>query len=164
MQSYTKERLLETVENNLNCTLNILKYNKENGFYFFRISSELVPFASHPINEVEWWKLFDKKLEEIGKFIKENNMRISMHPDQFVLINSPDEKIFQKSLKDLEYHCRILEGMGLDSSAKIQIHVGGVYNDKPKAIERFIDRYNKLPLNIKNRLVIENDDKSYSLK
>ncbi len=91
-------------------------------------------------------------------------MRISMHPDQFTLINSLNRTIFRRSLKELLYHAEILDLMELNTYAKIQIHVGGVYSDKKKSIKRFIKRYENIDDRIKRRLVIENDDKSYCLR
>lgn len=163
LKSYTDENMLATVENNLNCLQNILEYNKKNGFFFFRISSETVPFASHPVNKYDWAKKFAGKLGEIGEFVNENGMRISMHPDQFVLINSPNPEIVKKSVDDLAWHAKLLDGMNLDRSAKIQIHVGGVYGEREAAMARFCENYAKLPEEIRKRLVIENDDVSYPL-
>ena len=87
-----------------------------------------------------------------------------MHPDQFVLINSPSEEIFEKSIRDLIYHEEVLSLLGLDSTHKIQIHVGGMYGDKTTAIERFVKRFEALPERIKKRLVIENDDRLFFSK
>jgi UV DNA damage endonuclease len=86
-----------------------------------------------------------------------------MHPDQFVLINSPKDTIFQSSIEELSYHCDVLDAMNLDASHKVQIHIGGVYGDKDQAIQRFIIRFNMLPEKIKKRLVIENDDRLFSV-
>lgn len=164
LANYSKKRFRETTANNLECLRKILEYNAKHGLLFFRISSDLIPFASHPVCDVKWRKELKKELEDIGAFVKQHDMRISMHPDQFVLINSPDADIVKKSVAELKYHAEVLDAMGLDQTAKIQIHAGGVYGDKPKATERFIRRYRKLPLRIRRRLVIENDDRLFSLK
>jgi UV DNA damage endonuclease len=87
-----------------------------------------------------------------------------MHPDQFTLINSVDEAIFRRSVKELSYHAEVLDLLGLDMSAKIQIHVGGVYADRRESIERFIERYRMLPKAVKSHLVVENDDRCYGVK
>ena len=164
LASYTEERLVQKVENNLNCLYKILHYNVENGFYFFRISSDLVPFGSHPVCTFDWVSFFRGQLREIGDFIKEHKIRISMHPDQFVVINALKDDVVERSVRELAYHCTVLDNMGLDITAKIQIHLGGVYGDKGSAIYRFIENYNSLSKSLKSRLVIENDDRSYSLE
>jgi UV DNA damage endonuclease len=124
LAKYTNEKCLEITNQNLSCLQKILEYNIQHGFYFFRISSQTVPFASHSICTVDWVK------HRMGEFIKENDCRISMHPDQFCLINAKDENIINRSIAELDYHCRLLDEMELDSTAKIQIHVGGLYGDK----------------------------------
>jgi len=164
LKSYSVQNLIEKVENNLDCLQQILKYNLKHNILFFRMTSDLVPFASHPINRFDWQGFFKKKFRTVGQFIKKHDMRISMHPDQFTLINSLNRIIFQRSLKELHYHAEILDSMELNTSAKIQIHVGGVYNDKTKSIKRFIKRYKNIHDKIKRRLVIENDDRSYCLR
>jgi UV DNA damage endonuclease len=85
-----------------------------------------------------------------------------MHPDQFVLLNSPDEGVVDRSIRELAYQVSILDLMGLDRTAKIQIHVGGVYGDKAASIDRFVENYADLDIRIRNRLVIENDERLYS--
>lgn len=142
----------------------MLEYNLKEDMMFLRIGSDVVPFASHEVNKFNWVEHFKPQLTDIGNFIKSNNFRISMHPDQFILINALKEDIVNKSIKELEYQCLLLDTMGLDKTAKLQIHVGGAYGDKTEAIKRFISSYKNLPENLKNRLVIENDDRIFSLK
>lgn len=163
LKSYSETRLKDSIKNNLVCLRKILQFNLEHNLLFFRISSDLVPFASHPINKFNWQRYFQEDFEQIGEFIIKNRMRISMHPDQFTLINSLKEEIFERSKKELIYHAEILNLMKLDKSAKIQIHVGGAYGDKHKSTERFITRFNELDDSVVRRLVIENDDKLYDL-
>ena len=86
-----------------------------------------------------------------------------MHPDQFVLLNAPDKGILQRSIADLVYQVQVLDLMGLDRSAKVQVHVGGVYGDKPASIDRFVKQYDLLDTTIRDRLVIENDERLYTL-
>jgi len=111
-----------------------------------------------------WQENFKETFKKIGGFIKSNKMRMSMHPGQYTVLNSPRKEVYENSIKDLEYHVEILDLIGLDKTAKVQVHVGGVYGDKTKSKQRFIERYVNLSDKIKNRLIIENDDKSYSVK
>jgi UV DNA damage endonuclease len=162
--NYSEDNLIKKVKENLDCLKKTLNFNVENNLLFFRIGSGLIPFASHEICKFNWFKYFQKEFKEIGDFIKKNEIRISMHPDQFVVLNSKNDDIVKKSVKEIDYHCDVLDFMGLNQEAKIQIHIGGVYDDKNESINRFIKNYNRLKLKIKKRLVIENDHISYSLK
>lgn len=161
---YTEERLLDTINENLECLERMLAFNVNHNLLFLRLGSGIVPFASHPICKKNWASHFGRELRNLGRFIRSYRMRISMHPDQFVVLNSPDGGVLERSMAELKYHCRLMDAMELSSKAKIQIHVGGVYTDKYRAMERFIDRFQLLDDNIKKRLVIENDDRLYSIK
>lgn len=163
LASYSDERLKETLQGNLACLLKILEYNAQKGLLFFRITSDLVPFASHPVCTFPWQDFFVDEFKMLGEYIKLHKMRVSMHPDQFVLINSLDKEIFRRSIKELLYQAEVLDLLGTDRTAKIQIHAGGVYGDKQKSMKRFVDRYNSLPEKIKKRLVIENDERLFDL-
>jgi UV DNA damage endonuclease len=164
LASFSTEKLVQTVASNLANLQQILEYNVAHGLYFFRMSSGLVPFASHPVNTYPWQDHFRDSLQQIGHYIRIHDLRISMHPDQFVVLNSPSPQIVENSIRELAYQCSIMDLMGLDATAKLQIHGGGVYGDKPAAIRRFLHTYALLPDNIRTRLVIENDDRLYSLQ
>lgn len=163
LASYTPARLKETLADNLACLERILRFNAERNLRFFRVSSDLVPFASHPVCRVDWGKAFRGEFRRLGRFIRAERFRISMHPDQFVLLNALDADIVRRSVAELEYHARVLDLLGLDRTAKIQIHVGGVYGDRPAALDRFARAYRALPAAVRRRLVIENDDRLYPL-
>ena len=165
LSSYSEERLIQCINYNLATLIEILRFNINNNFMFFRISSGIIPFASHPICKFDWKDYFKSDFTKIGQLIKKHNIRISMHPDQFVLINAKNQDIVANSVKELEYHTELLDAMGLDHSAKVQIHIGGIYGDKERSKKQFIANYkNSLSEEIKKRLVIENDDHLYDLK
>jgi len=162
LASYSDDRLLETVRANIACLEKILAWNRDHGILFFRITSDLVPFASHPVCTAPWQETFAGDLAEIGKFIRKTGMRISMHPDQFIILNAPDPGIVQRSIAELAYHAELLDLMELPATAKIQLHVGGVYGDAAQSIDRFVRTYGTLDPVIRRRLVVENDDRRFT--
>jgi UV DNA damage endonuclease len=85
-----------------------------------------------------------------------------MHPGQYTVLNSPDERIVEAARRELAYATAVLDAMGQPDSAKVILHIGGVYGDKPAAIERWIARYATLPERVQARLIIENDDRLFS--
>ena len=163
LKSYSEQRLIDTVTNNLGCLSAMLRFNVDHNILFFRITSDLVPFASHPFCQFDWLTYFKDRLVSIGAFVRSNDIRISMHPGQYTALNSQDHGILSRSIKELSYHAVVLDALDLDASAKIQMHVGGIYGDKNKSIQRFIERYRTLDEALKRRLVIENDDRSYTV-
>lgn len=163
LANLTWERLRETVAGNLACLERILRWNVQQGFLFFRITSDLVPLASHPANRFPWEEEFAPDLARIGAFIRAAGMRISMHPGQYTLLNSPRPEVVAAARRDLVYHTRVLDLLGLDRTAKIQIHIGGAYGDKLAARARFIREVENLDPAIRARLVIENDEHLFNL-
>ncbi|MEM4729778.1 MAG: UV DNA damage repair endonuclease UvsE [Thermoplasmata archaeon] len=161
---YSERRLLSTVASNLSCLQKILLWNAERGLLFFRISSDTVPFASHPVCDVRWWRVFGSELRELGDFIRKKCMRISMHPDQFVLLNSPRPSVVRNSVAELVYHARLLDAMGLGEDAKVQIHSGGLYGDREGALRRFAEAFLCLPEEVRRRLAVENDDRLFGIQ
>ena len=163
LRNVSEEKLLDLISNNLNSLENIIDYNIKNNIKLFRISSDLIPFGSNIVNNISWWDLFSEKFQKIGTKIQENGMRVSMHPGQYTVLNSPSLDVVNRAIDDLKYHTRVLDSLGVSAEHKIVLHIGGIYNDKKQAINRFISNYNNLEESIKQRLVIENDDKSYNI-
>jgi len=159
----SESRLRELIENNLDSLENLIDYNIKSGIKLFRISSDLIPFGSSPVNGLQWWKIYAERFSLIGNKIRENNIRVSMHPGQYTVLNSQDEEVVERAVEDLIYHCRVLEGLGTGNESKIILHIGGVYNDKKKSANRFSENCRRLPDNVRQRLVIENDDRSYNI-
>lgn len=162
LKNASEDNLIKLIKYNLEMLDKIFDYNFKHDIFVFRISSGFIPFASHPINKVDWCKMFKKEFLTLGKKAKKYGIRLSMHPGQYTTLTSPNKDVVKKSIWDLKYQTGVLDCMGLDSKNKIILHIGGKYEDKQQSMERFIKEYKKLPKNIKNRLVIENDDRNYT--
>ncbi len=163
MRNASQARLQELILHNLVSLENIIDYNIENNIRLFRISSDIIPFGSSSINKIHWWDFYKSKLLRIGKKIKDNGIRVSMHPGQYTVINSPNEDVVKRAIYDLSYHSKVLDSLGIDDKNKIILHTGGVYNDKKSAMDRFISNFNSITASVKNRIVLENDDRSFNI-
>lgn len=164
LKNFSEENFNKCVTGNIKDLMSILQWNLKNDIRLFRISSDIIPFGSHPINNIKWWRTFKEELLECGNFIKANDIRVSMHPGQYTVLNSLREEVVKNSIADLEYHCRFLDAMEVDYRCKIVLHVGGVYGNKLSAIQMFKSNFDRLSNSLKKRLVIENDDKSYTIE
>lgn len=143
--------------------IKILRWNVDNGIYFFRLSSAIIPWGDM-IDDLTKLKDFNEikyELKCAGDFAKQYNIRITSHPGPFVVLTSPKPEVVHNSIKDLEMHGLIFDLMGLSRTPynKINIHCNGVYGDKISAMDRFCDNFDKLSDNVKSRLTVENDDK-----
>lgn len=156
------EKLLQVTKQNLDHSLRMLHYNLAHQIELYRFSSSIVPLATHP--EVRWDFLspFRQEWLEIGNLVQKNHLRVSFHPNQFTLFTSPKAEITKNAVIDMEYHYRMLEAMGLENEGLINIHIGGAYGDKPAALRRFYENLQELPLPVKKRMTLENDDKTYT--
>lgn len=149
---------------NLEALKKILKYNIEKDIHFYRMTSALIPLATHP--EVKNWdfkKYFKKEFEEIGEIIKKSNMRVDVHPDQFNVINSNREDVVEATKRNLKHFCEIFELMKYEDY-KLVLHVGGATGGKDTALERFKNNIEDFDERIRKKIILENDDKTYTMK
>ena len=160
----TEARLRELISHNLASLDRMLDYNRDSGIHMLRISSDIIPFGSSPVNTLQWEEEFEEKLAALGRKLKAYDIRVSMHPGQYTVLNSPRIEVVDRAILDLEYHVRFLGALGTDATNKIILHVGGVYGDKQSAMDVFSENWKKLQDSIKSRLVIENDDRSYTIE
>lgn len=114
---------------NLAALERMIDYNRKNDIKLFRISSDLIPFGSSPINALAWPEI-RKTFDRIGAKIRKNGIRVSLHPGQYTVLNSPTEDVGERAIADLIYHDKILAALGTDTTNKIVLHVGGIYGDK----------------------------------
>jgi len=163
LASFNEYRLKQVIAHNLKETERTIQHCISEGIKLFRLSSDLVPFATHDImKDINYMSWMQSDLKRIGNIVKNNNMLLSMHPSQMCCINSNKEDVVKSSIKDLIYHYDILNTMGLNDF-NIIIHVGGIYGNKSEAMQRFVNVFNSLPVDLRNHILLENDDKSYTV-
>lgn len=162
-KNYTVDKLLKITNSNLDSLKEIMIYNARNNYHFYRLTSKLVPLATHDKVTFDHIKPLINKYKEIGKIIKKNNIRVDTHPDQYAVLNSMDKKIVKNTMEILEYHYKILKALGINKPIII-LHVGSMAGGKKASITRFINNFNKLPNHIQRCIAVENDDKVYNVK
>ena len=162
-KNYNTSKLLEITKNNLDSLYEIIKYNVKNNFHFYRLTSKLVPLATHDKVDFDYITPFLNEYKKIGKLINDNNIRVDTHPDQYAVLNSMDGKIVKNTVEILEYHYKIMDALGIKDKIII-LHVGSSVCGKKASITRFINNFNKLPDHIKKCIAVENDDKVYNIK
>ena len=162
-KNYNTSKLLEITKNNLDSLYEIIKYNVKNNFHFYRLTSKLVPLATHDKVDFDYITPLLDEYKKIGKLINDNNIRVDTHPDQYTVLNSMDSKIVKNTVEILEYHYKIMDAIGIKDKIII-LHVGSSACGKKASITRFINNFNKLPDHIKKCIAVENDDKIYNIK
>ena len=147
----------------------IVKWNINNGYKFFRVTSNLAPWKS----EYRWDEMPDieqirKHLWSAGTMANTHNLRLTSHPGPFNVLTSPHPHVVENCVKDLTDHGDVFDMMNLSRTPynKINIHIGGAYGDKESAMKRFCENFDLLPDSVKSRLTVENDDRAsmYSVK
>ena len=159
-------RKLERITSeNLANTLRILSHNRAHDIEIYRFSSKLIPLIGHSLLE-GWNPLERKTIQEdfarIGDYVNKYQMRTSFHPDHFTVLSTPRDEVLQSSIHILNRHVTMFEAMGLDTDAKCNIHIGGIYGNKQSAYARFIRQFGALDRRILDRMTLENDDKTFT--
>ncbi|MBA3947041.1 MAG: UV DNA damage repair endonuclease UvsE [Herpetosiphonaceae bacterium] len=142
----------------------IFAYLARQQITMYRMSSDLAPYVTHPDLPQFHAQIREcaGELRELGARAKQQDLRLSFHPSQFIVLNSPDPVLVRKGIADLVAQAEMLDLMELGPEAVLVIHVGGTYNDKVAGRERWIMTYQQLPEAVQRRLVLENDDTRYS--
>ena len=136
------------------------------GIGAFRIMSPLFPRMTHPdvgyaLNDLPEGETITQLMATIRIFAINHDLRLSFHPDQFVVLSSPHPAVVKNSLRELEYQGELAAALGAEV---INLHAGGVYGDKKLALQRFGAVLGDLSPAVRSRLSVENDDSSYTVR
>ena len=152
---------------NIKDIIKMCRWNEKYGIRFMRLSSEMFPFASHPEYGYDLAPFASDALAEAGKVIAELGHRVTTHPGQFTQLGSPRQQVIDNAFRDLNYHDEMLSLLKLPEQANkdaiMILHMGGVFEGKAETLNRFRENYPKLSQSVKNRLVLENDDVSWTV-
>ncbi len=157
-------RLAELCRANADALLASLQFCADHGIGAFRINSQILPVKTHPTAGYDARNLpgaadIIARFRECGAFARKHDVRLSFHPDQFVVLNSPNPKTLAHSLAELDYQAEVAEWVGADT---INIHGGGAYGDKEAALDALRRNIEHLPDPVRSRLTLENDDKVFT--
>lgn len=149
---------------NAQSLLSAIDYCSKNAIGSFRINSRILPLKTHPdfgydIQQLPQARKIENAFKLCGKRAKASGIRLTFHPDQFILLSSQKKDVTRKSIEELEYHAGVSEWVGADV---ITIHAGGGYGDKTATLQRLAKVLKKLGNNVRQRLVLENDDRIYT--
>lgn len=160
--SNNQEKLDLIIKSNFENLIEILNYNIRNHLHFYRLTSKLIPLATHSEVNFEYIKRYKSYYDKISTIVKDNNIRIDVHPDQFCVLNSTNKEVLDNTFRILEYHYNILDALKIENKVII-LHVGSSVFGKEKSIQRFKNNFYKLPIYIQNTIALENDDKIYNV-
>ena len=149
-------------EENLNNFFEILKYNDANQIHFYRMTSHLVPLLTYPDSYNNILKKHQTELEWIGNYIQNKNMRVDMHPDQYLVLNSMNSSVVESTIFSLNYYDELMTKMKLKTN--IILHIGSGQEGKTKAMERFEEGFIRLKKSIQSMIALENDDKIFNIR
>lgn len=158
------EILSARILNNFLVTEKVIRYCKASGFSSYRLSSDLTPIINHPSVDIKLQDLPNaagifESLSSISKAINETGLKISAHPSEYISLTSPKEEVISNSTRDLASHAELFDLIGLPKSYEAPLNIHCRQDGDPEVISSsFLKNFDKLPDNVKNRLVLEVND------
>lgn len=160
----SRDNLLAVSRNNLGALATMLRYCRSESLALMRISSDCIPLASHEAIDFDWQAELRPEFESLAALARQSGVRLSMHPGQYTVLNSPREDVVRKAVADLAYHAAFLDALQTGPECRIILHLGGGYGDKTAALQRLRDNLSALPDGILQRLALENDERIYTIE
>lgn len=157
------KKLSKVITSNLEDLIKILHYNEKNNIHFYRLTSNLIPLATHKEVNFDYLDKYKNYYQKISNIINNNNMRVDMHPSQFCILNSTKQEVVNNSIEILKYHYNLLDIMDIENKIII-IHIGSSVLGKKNSLTRFINNFKLLPKYLQRCIAIENDDKVFTIE
>ena len=139
----------------------VLKYNHDNKIKFYRMTHTMFPLLTHPSININYKEVFKEDFKRLKEKINKYNIRIDTHPDEFCLLTSDKDIVTNNSIDILKFHLEIFKLLGING--RCVLHIGSSKPTKEEALNRFKDNFNKLSNELKSLIILENDDKTYTV-
>lgn len=156
-----EERLDKLLRENLDNFFRLLKFNVREGITFYRFSQNIVSLATRSEVKFDYITPYLDKWRAIGEYVKQNELRLDTHPDQFCVLNSTRKEVIEESIHILEFHLSLFRALDLPSH--MILHIGSGQGGKEEAMLRFQQTFSCLSPEIQNSLYLENDDKIFDI-
>lgn len=160
----TDEKLRQIYSHNLKTLHSNVEYNLKNGIRLFRVSSDIFPLITHDTIDFDWSREYKAQLEAVRQLVSQSGMKLSMHPGQYTVLNSQNDTVAKRAVKEIDHHSSLLSHLTPDQSAPVIIHAASASGDRRMAAELFIKNFKRLSDDSKNRLCIENDERATSAR
>lgn len=160
----SRDNLLSVSRNNLGALETMLHYCHRQSLALMRVSSDIIPLASHEAVHFDWQTELRSELESLAALAHQSGVRLSMHPGQYTVLNSPRPDVVRKAVADLAYHAAFLDALQAGPECRIILHLGGGYGDRESALQRLRSNLAALPASILQRLALENDERIYTIE
>lgn len=156
------KKLEEIIEQNLHNLIETLKYNIKNNIHFYRLSSNIIPLATHKEVNINYLDKYKKYYKTISNLINKNNLRVDLHASPYCILNSTKKEVIENTMASLKYYYNLLNIMNIKNKLVI-LHIGSNEFGKKNSLTRFINNFKLLPKHIQDIIAIENDDKTFTI-
>lgn len=161
LSSLSKAKVLEVASKNLLDFPAIVEFCQKRNITMFRLGNSCIPFASHPSFDETIWEGLTPLFEKVNRTTLLHNLRLTIHPGQFIQLGSKNPKVVESSLRELEYCTRLLDSFEAGEDGVITLHLGGTNGDKEATMERFCEVFKENPW-LSKYLALENDEYNFT--
>jgi UV DNA damage endonuclease len=138
----------------------------ELGIGAFRMTSQILPLVTHPVSGYTLDALDEdgvirQAFAAAGRLARAQDVRLSFHPDQFVVLNSVREEVVASSVRELDAQARLGNIIGIDA---ITLHGGGMTSGKASSLDRLERNLDRLSYDARAALALENDDRLFTVR
>jgi UV DNA damage repair endonuclease len=167
-RSMVEEKIIDVAKTNILNTHALVKKvaTLPEPLRMLRITSDMFSFYTHDAYKDFWHRpdiqsSLERWMAPIGETARQNNVRLSFHPDQFVVLASDRPEVVNKSIEEFEYHADMARFMGYGKTfqdMKINVHISG--RQGPEGIRK---AYQRLSPEARNTITIENEENTWGL-